>query len=39
MDFWHKSSLIIIVIFQMIVFFQKTFMYSHTYACLKENLI
>jgi hypothetical protein len=37
MDFWHKFSFTILVIFQMIMFFQKTFMYSHTYVCLNEK--
>ncbi len=38
MDFWQKSSYIILVIFQMIVFFQKPFLCSHTYICLNEKL-
>ncbi len=38
MDFWHKSSHTILVIFQKIMFFQKTFLYSHTYICLNEKL-
>ncbi len=33
MDFWHNSYT-----FQMIMFFQQTFMYSHIYACLNEKL-
>jgi hypothetical protein len=37
MDFQHKSSNTILVIFQMTMVFQKTFMYSHTYACLNEK--
>jgi hypothetical protein len=37
MYFWHKSSNTILVIFQMIVVCQKTFMYSHIYACLDEK--
>jgi hypothetical protein len=36
-DFWHKFSFTILVIFQMIMFFQKTFMYSHTYISLNEK--
>ncbi len=35
MDFGHKSSFTILVIFQMIVFFQKTYMY-YTNLCLFE---
>ncbi len=35
MDFGHKSSFTILVIFQMIVFFQKTYMY-YTHTCLFE---
>jgi hypothetical protein len=38
MDLWHKFSHTILVIFQMIVFFQKTYMYSRTYACLNGKL-
>jgi len=38
MDFEHNSSYTILVIFQMIVFFQKTYMYSHTYICLNEKI-
>jgi hypothetical protein len=35
MNFGHKSSLTILVIFQVIVFFQKTYMY-YTHLCLFE---
>jgi hypothetical protein len=33
-DFWHKASNTNLVTFQIIVFFQQTFMYSHIYVCL-----
>jgi hypothetical protein len=36
MDFWHKSSSTILVIFQMIVVFQKNF-YAFKHACLNEK--
>jgi hypothetical protein len=35
MDFWHKSSLTILVIFQMIVFYIK-YLCIHTHLCLFE---
>jgi hypothetical protein len=39
MDFKHKTSHTIFVTFQMSVIFQRTFMFSHTHACLVKNFI
>jgi hypothetical protein len=38
-DFWHKASSTIVVTFQMIMFFQQNFMYSHIYVYLNEKII
>jgi hypothetical protein len=37
--FLHKASNKILVTFQLTMFFQQNYMYSHIYACLNENLI
>ncbi len=39
MDFDTKASNIILVIFQMKLFFQQNIFFQHTYACLNEKLV